>query len=180
MKLYQKLCATVLLAGASLANASVIVTGSIDTGSEVDYVSFSMASAGSLEINVFARGFNGSQLDSYLYLYQPDVSGALVARNDDFYSTAAYADGSTSSLDSYMNLVLAAGNYTLAIGDYFLSDADARDGFNDGNANDTSVGAYQITFTGNGFTTSVSEPASFALLGLGLLGLGAVRKKKTA
>ncbi|MBF7074275.1 DVUA0089 family protein [Glaciecola sp. MH2013] len=180
MKLYKTLCAALLLVGASFANASVILTGSIDTGSEVDYVSFSMTSDSFLEINVLARGFNGSRLDSYIYLYRPDVSGALVGRNDDSRSGNWNADGSTSGLDSYLNIFLTAGNYTLAIGDFFLSDTDARDGFNESNASDTFVGAYQITFTGNGFVTDVPAPIGLSLLGLGLLGFSVSRSRRKA
>jgi hypothetical protein len=178
MKFYKSLLAVVLLASASLANATAIVTGSIDTGSEVDYVSFTMSSDNFLEINVFARGFNNSSLDSYIYLYSPNVTGSLVASNDDSGSGNWNADGSTSGLDSYLNIFLSAGNYTLAIGDYFLSDTDARDGFNDSNANDTAVGAYQITFTGTGFTMDVPAPVGLAFVGFGLLALRVYRNKR--
>ncbi|OUR92772.1 hypothetical protein A9Q81_15735 [Gammaproteobacteria bacterium 42_54_T18] len=179
MKLYQKLCAAVLLTCSSLANAGVITTtGTIDAHSDVDYFSFTMDSASSLEINVLAYGYNGTYLDPYIYLYQPDVNGLFVAANDDSLNGNWSADGSTSSLDSYLSLNLAAGDYTLAIGDFYLSDADARDGFNN-SFGSSAVGDYQITFTGTGLATSVSEPGSIALFGLGLVGLGFARRRQS-
>ncbi len=177
MKLYQKLCAAALLTGSSLVNAGVITeTGTIDTSTDVDYFSFTMDSASTVTIDVWAKGYNGSNLDSYIYLYQPDVNGAYVTSNDDDWNAAAMTDGTTHGFDSYISHYLAAGDYTLAIGAFFLSDANARDGVNE---NGYTSGDYQITFTGTGLATAVSEPGSIALFGLGLVGLGFARRRQS-
>jgi hypothetical protein len=100
-------------------------------------------------------------LDIMIRLY--DSNGNLVAVNDD--SQNGTDDGSTSNncghiQDSYLDLSnLPAGEYSLAVGAYHLSNSEVTNDHN--NSNDT--GAYQITFTGNTDIHSGSTVYSYDL-----------------
>ncbi|MDD4950742.1 calcium-binding protein, partial [Sulfuricurvum sp.] len=92
--------------------------------------------------------------DSTIYLYRKDTFGnwIYVNSNDD---SNGYTDGSTSGLDSYLGLDLAAGEYLLSIGGYYLSDEDARIGYQRNNI----TGPYQLTFTGDVAFNTIPESA---------------------
>ena len=116
---------------------------------------------GDLEIDVYAEGFNGSGLDSIIYLYRDNGGGSysLVANNDD---GARGDDGSTSQYDSYLNLSdLSAGNYILAVGGYGTSSREAIASGSNDDAWSQETGAYQITLTGsttlNGIATDPTD-----------------------
>jgi len=108
------------------ANASLIIAeGAIDDPTAVDVWSIEVITSGtfifdvlafeSRGIDYFGNGEFNDTLDSFLYLFATDLSGALMGFNDDSGSSN---DGSTSYLDSYMSLALNAGTYVLAIGDW--------------------------------------------------------------
>nr|WP_316629182.1 DUF5801 repeats-in-toxin domain-containing protein [uncultured Brevundimonas sp.] len=78
-----------------------------------------------------------------------------MAFNDDS-NLALIGDGSTSQLDSFLQLNLLPGDYILAVGDFFLSEQEARDGFQNGR----DTGGYQVTFTGPVTVTDVPANAS--------------------
>lgn len=168
------------LALTSSANAGIInLDGSIDTGSEVDHWTIDVTSAGTFSFDVLAYGLNNEYLDPYVYLFADNAYGALVGSNDDSGST--FADGSTTSLDSYLELFLNAGTYVFAIGDFYLSESAAREGVNPDNAYDTYVGNYSVTVSsndGSASVTDVPEPSTFALLSLALVGFMARKAKK--
>ena len=173
--------ATLLLMSPLAANADLIL-GTISTIDDIDYYSFS-STGGLASFNVLASGLNGTFLDSYIHILVDDgspigaLTGASVALNDDSFALGWDSDGSTSNLDSFIpNLNLAAGGYILAIGSFFLSDADVRVGFN---TFGFTTGDYQITVSGVNLA-SVPEPGTLALLGIGLFGMGLARRKKAA
>ena len=133
MKNINLLVASILLmVGSSVANANVI-TGSIDSvtrfETEVDYWTFSLTDTRSVKIDVFARGFKGSRLNSQIYLFESDVTGDFIASNNNCRGRRCGSeDDSTSRKDSYLSLELLAGDYTLAISNSRLTRAEARSG----------------------------------------------------
>lgn len=110
---------------ASSASAVTVLDGTV----EGPYGSWGFVdfyySGGSLAIDTWANGFNkgptGAGIsDSYLTLFRNNGSsrsnftGTLITSNDDG-GGAGFGDGSNSGLDSYLNVGLNAGYYTLAI-----------------------------------------------------------------
>ncbi|MGI9489417.1 MAG: DVUA0089 family protein [Geminicoccaceae bacterium] len=146
------------------ATSETVATGEIVSTAE-NYASVDRWSidhdGGDLEIDVYAGGFNGSGLDSIIYLYRDNGGGSysLVANNDD---GARGDDGSTSRYDSYLNLSdLSAGNYILAVGGYGTSNREAIASGSNDDAWSQETGAYQITLTGsttlNGIATDPTD-----------------------
>ena len=160
----------------------------------VDFYQFS-SNGGFASFDIFARGYQASGLDSMLWLFRDDGIldlSDLLTQNDDFWSMPAFADGSTSTLDSYLTFNFSAGNYLLGVGSCCNYGAnDIIDGVQWNNSasydNPTMFGTspYRLTVNGavnnfrpqNTAVNDIPEPASIALLGMGLLALRLYRKK---
>lgn len=145
---------------------------------------------GSLSINALAYGYTGGPTgqgidDIYISIFTNDGSprtaftGNLVASNDDNNADEAFADGSTSALDSFINIdSLNPGNYTAVIGrccnrfEYYRNEQQLFSGVQDG------MRDYQLTFKGDVLVSAVPEPGKFALTALGLALVGGVVRRK--
>lgn len=186
-KFWKITTAFMLLTVCNLSNAGLItLDGEISDGTEVDFWSLNVSVAGDFTFDVlayensndfFSNGIGNDRLDSYLYLFSQDQNGLLVVSDDD---GGLGTDGSISWLDSFMTATLSKGTYLLAIGDFHLSEAEARAGFNADNGG-SSVGRYMISISSNNGsinTTSVPEPSTLAVFALGLMGLLARQFRK--
>ncbi len=132
---------------------------SVGSNKSVDRWSLSH-DGGDLTIDMFADGFNGSGLDSIIYLYRDNGGGSytLIGSNDD---GSAGSDGSTSSYDSYLNTSdLAAGDYIIAVGSYGTSSSIAIASGADDTASATTAGAYQLTVNGNATLNGIATDPS--------------------
>lgn len=180
--------ASLVLCVSSLANAGVInFEGSIDDGTEVDFWSVYVTTSGTFTFDVLAyevandffdNGLGNDRLDSYIYLFANDADGALIGSDDD---GGLGSDGSVSGLDSLMTLNLNVGSYLFAIGDYFLSEVEARNQLNSTNTGDTLNGRYSVSISsedGVALVSSIPEPSTLAIFALAIMGIASRRTKK--
>jgi len=147
-----------ILGDGGVGSGVITTSGAVENvtgGSSAPRTAFTVDTAGTVTIDVLARGFDvdgdgsNSNLDSYMYLFNADPNGVgglgtLVDFNDDSSGTP---DGSTSNLDSFLSLTLAAGDYVVVVGEYELTEQEARDQLND--ATISGDGDFQLTFSGD-------------------------------
>lgn len=156
--------------------ALTLISGSlIDLGEELDDIDLYRITI--LDPDAFSVITSASlSVDNDAMLFVFDAAGNLVFFNDD-------SVGFLPGIDAGDLTGNPAGSYLLGINLFFtLPTSDPLAGW-DRDPDPFQTGPYDLTLTGAGFDsdgTAVPEPATLALLGAGLAGIGFLRRRRSA
>ena len=160
----KKILASWLLAMCAFSAHAGVVNGSgFLVNADVDWYSFTNTNAGL--VNIYAAQAAPGDFDSVLFLFRDD--GSL-----DTADFIQYDDDGGSGLESLISLVLGTGDYLLAVATHGAwYDPLPIHGGHHGST------AYNLAISGDFVSGNVPEPASIALLGLGLAAFAFRRKQ---
>jgi MYXO-CTERM domain-containing protein len=152
---------------------------------EIHTFDFTVLSDGNVQFDMLSVDIFDAFFNSQIVLFNNDGNALSyanrVAYNYGNYGSDPDFNGSTSNEDAFMDIFLAAGDYTVAIGTlgFDPSQADAGMGrlsvvsYID-QATSATGGQYQFDIIGD--VSNVPAPGAFALLGLG--GIAATRRRR--
>lgn len=180
------LAAAALVAVSATAQAQTSLSSTVNlqqntSGLMVNYLQFEVTTAGT-----FTALTRAPSHDAVLFLFagsQDMLAGGSgwLAVDDDGCSSAVCGP-SGSANNSIFTIALGPGIYTLAGSDWPLGEAEARTGINNLRANgDFTIELSSdqgVAYASN--VTATPEPATVALLGTGLLGVGIVARRRRA
>lgn len=168
------LAATAIVFPLATAHAGLITGSDLVVGQDIDDWFFTTTGTGTVTISV-TETVPGGDFDSEINLYFWD--GSL-----DFADFIENDDDDGGGLQSFISRTLDAGTYLLRVGTYNFDPEYVGPTNPGGFQSDTD---YTINISGDFVqpyqTTDVPEPATLAVFGMGLLGLGlAGRRRKTS
>lgn len=168
----------------SIANAALIEQThdiTLDGEGTVGYTYFEVTTAGLFDIYTDA-----TTLDGELYLFADDGvldSSDFLAYNDDSCPLSLCAESTVGVNALVSEFFLDVGFYVAAVSDYQFTRDEAILGLNNGHGNQVGDATILVdvsvsdTYGANARIATVPEPATFVLLGLGLIGVVGFRHR---